>query len=376
MSTAAMLLTGGANLHVASRFAAIDADRACEKTIEQGEFMTNTSAIDRLSNKPRTRLANLPTPLEPMQNLSAQLDADIWVKRDDLTGLALGGNKVRKLEFLLGDAISSGCDAVVTFGALQSNHARQTAAACAKAELACYLILTESVPRTDALYTTGGNLLLDELFGAEIHICDTTDAAIGESIAAVEETLASRSQTGRWIPPGGSEPIGALGYVNAGVELGQQIADAGINVTDLYFASATAGTQTGLIIGLGLVGLDIDVNGVAVYQSAEATTEAVTLLAAETAGLIGADQPHADAINVISGHMGEGYGVPTDQMRDALSVFATTEGLPLDPVYSGKAAGAMISDARSNRLSADGVTLFLHTGGTPGIFAYGRDVFP
>jgi len=113
-----------------------------------------------------------------------------------------------------------------------------------------------------------------------------------------------------------------------------------------------------------------------VYQSAEATTEAVTLLAAETAGLIGADQPHADAINVISGHMGEGYGVPTDQMRDALSVFATTEGLPLDPVYSGKAAGAMISDARSNRLSADGVTLFLHTGGTPGIFAYGRDVFP
>ncbi len=327
-----------------------------------------------LTGIPRVDLATLPTPLMPAERLSERLGAEIWIKRDDLTGLAMGGNKVRKLEFLLGDAKEQGCDVVATFGALQSNHARQTAAACAALGLECHLILTRSVPRRDSLYTSNGNLLLDELFGAEIHVCENDDAAISDAVSTVERMVAGNGQTARWIAPGGSEPIGAFGYVAAGLELADQMGQLGINVSEVFHASATGGTQSGLVLGLHLAGNSAAVRGVAVYQSAPDTRSAVSLLMSESAGLLGVESPPESKIDVIDGHMGDGYGIPTDAMRNALSLFATTEGIALDPVYSGKAAGALLAAAEAGELHQATPTVFLHTGGNPGLFAYGRDI--
>ncbi len=327
-----------------------------------------------LTDIPRVDLATLPTPLMPAERLSETVGAEIWIKRDDLTGLAMGGNKVRKLEFLLGDAKSQGCDVVITFGALQSNHARQTAAACAALGLECHLILTRSVPRNDSLYTSNGNFLLDELFGAEIHVCGNDDAAIADAINTVERMVAGNGRSARWIPPGGSEPIGALGYVAAGLELAAQAAQLEINVSEVFHASATGGTQSGLVLGLHLAGSPASVRGVAVYQSASDTRSAVSLLMSECVDLLGVKSPPESTIDVIDGHMGEGYGIPTDAMRNALSVFATTEGIALDPVYSGKAAGALLAAAEAGELDESTPTVFLHTGGNPGLFAYGRDI--
>jgi D-cysteine desulfhydrase family pyridoxal phosphate-dependent enzyme len=314
---------------------------------------------------PRAGLGHWPTPLEPCPRLSDELGVEVWVKREDCSGLGLGGNKVRKLDFLLGSATAG--DVVITFGALQSNHARQTAAACARLGLECHLILSPVVPRHDELYTTSGNVLVDRLLGAHLHVTD-------DPVRTFEQVAAALEGRTTWvIPAGGSDASGALGYVAAAEEWTRQSREMGAEPTVVVVASSTGGTQAGTLVGLKRVSARARVIGVGVYQSPEATCEAVATLAAGAAAELGIGPPAPSAIEVTGEFLGEGYGIPTPEMVKALALFARTEGLVLDPVYSGKAAAALVALARRGDLASERV-LFIHTGGAPGLFAYGPGV--
>jgi D-cysteine desulfhydrase family pyridoxal phosphate-dependent enzyme len=331
---------------------------------------TLAGALDRF---PRVALATLPTPLDAAPRLSAELGAEVLIKRDDLTGLGLGGNKVRKLEFLLGAALSEGCDTVVTFGALQSNHARQTAAACARLGLRCELVLTRAVPRDGASYLHGANVLLDELFGAHCSVVDNDDDALAAAVDGVRAGVAERGGRAHWIPPGGSDAVGTLGYVVAGLELAGQLAAVGTTPSDVVVGVSTGGTQAGLLVGLRAAGVDATVRGVAVYRDAGRTRDAVTELVAAVDGLLGTATPAGDVV-ITDRFRGPGYGLPTAGMADAVRTVARAEGIALDPVYSGKAADALVTWCRERELGG-GPVVFVHTGGAPGLFAY-PDVFP
>lgn len=314
---------------------------------------------------PRAGLGHWPTPLESCPRLSEELGVEVWVKREDCSSLGLGGNKVRKLDFLLGSAAAG--DAVITFGALQSNHARQTAAACARLGLECHLILTPVVPRRDELYTTSGNVLLDRLLGAHLHLTEDPVRTFDE----VARTLEGRTT---WvIPAGGSDATGALGYVAAAEEWTRQARAVGEEPTVVVVASSTGGTQAGTLVGLKRMSARARVIGVGVYQSPEATCEAVGSLVTAAAAELGIGAPPEHAIEVTGEFLGGGYGIPTPEMVEALALFARTEGLVLDPVYSGKAAAALVALARRGDLGGERV-LFVHTGGAPGLFAYGTEV--
>ncbi|HEX2313409.1 MAG TPA: D-cysteine desulfhydrase family protein [Thermomonospora sp.] len=330
-----------------------------------------TASPDALARFPRVALGHWPTPLERCDRLSELLGGlEIWIKRDDCTGLALGGNKTRKLEFLLGRALAEGHDTVVTFGAVQSNHARQTAAACARLGLRCEVLLTRMVPRTDTLYETSGNLLLDGLLGAGVRFVDGPDA-IAAALADIGPAYV--------IPTGGSDPTGALGYVNAAHELTAQLtpahgASGGPGRVDrVVVATSTAGTAAGLCVGLAQAGLGTRVDAVAVYRSVEETTRALDRLVDETAGLLGVPAP-AGGREVHGDWLGPGYGVATPEMTEAVRMFARTEGVLLDPVYSGKAAAGLAGLVRSGRIGAGETVVFWHTGGAPGLFVYPDDL--
>ncbi|MFC9972359.1 D-cysteine desulfhydrase family protein [Spirillospora sp. NPDC127200] len=329
--------------------------------------------IDVLAPFPRFPLGHLPTPLEPAPRLSEALGGpEIWIKRDDCTGLALGGNKTRKLEFLIGQALAEGHDTVVTFGAVQSNHARQTAAACARAGLRCELLLTRSVPRGDTLYETSGNVLLDGLLGARVRIVDGLD----DTIKALEEIGPACV-----IPPGGSNATGALGYVAAGLELAAQLDRAGApgangqapeppeRVDRVVVATSTTGTAAGLVLGLAHAGAAATVEAICVYEPADVTAASLDALLEETAELIGVPVPAAGR-SVRDDWFGPGYGVPTPEMAEAVRLFARTEGVLLDPVYSGKAAAGLVGLVRAGVIGADETAVFWHTGGSPGLFVY------
>jgi L-cysteate sulfo-lyase len=328
--------------------------------------MPDTARIEA----PRAPLTDLPTPLQRCGRLGARLGVDLLVKRDDLTGLGLGGNKVRKLEFLLGATMAEGCDTVVTFGALQSNHARQTAAACAALGLHCELVLTRAVPLTGASFDRSGNVLLDELFGATVHVVPHDDDELARTVESVRAAIETRGSRARWVPPGGSDPVGTLGYVLAGLELAEQARALGLAIADVVLATSTGGTQAGLVTGLRLGGCDATVHGVAVYRDGDRTTGAVRELTHGVAKLLDRPAvPDADVV-VVEGWRGEGYGIPTDAMWDAVATFARTEALVLDPVYSGKAAAMLLDGCAAGRLGRDGAVAFVHTGGSPGLFAY------
>ncbi|REE98862.1 D-cysteine desulfhydrase family protein [Thermomonospora umbrina] len=313
---------------------------------------------------PRRPLGHWPTPLERCERLSALLGGpEIWIKRDDCTGLAVGGNKTRKLEHLLGRAVADGHTTVVTFGAVQSNHARQTAAACARLGLRCELLLTRSVPRADALYETSGNVLLDGLLGARVRF-----------VTGPEDITAALDEIGPAyvIPTGGSNALGALGYVDAAFEFAEQAADR-VSVDRIVVATSTAGTAAGLCVGLAEAGLRTRVEAVAVYRSVEETEAALEDLVAETAGLLGVAAPRGGR-TVHGDWLGPGYGVATPEMTEAVRMFARAEGVLLDPVYSGKAAAALVGLVRSGRIGADETVVFWHTGGAPGLFVYPDDL--
>lgn len=334
------------------------------------------SALERY---PRFPLLEGPTPIQRLARLEAMLGegaggARLWVKRDDLTGVGGGGNKLRKLEFLIGEALEQGCDTFVTTGGLQSNHARQSAAAAARADLACELMLGDVVPRYDADYRANGNLLLDDLFGATIH-----RLAPGEDVLKAAKARAQvLRQLGRKpyvVGSGGSSPVGTLGYARCAGEILDQEAACGLRFAAIIVPNGSAGTQAGLVSGLTAAGDVPDrVLSFTVLAPLDKAVKDTRSLAAESLHLIAPDRGlPAGAITVDGSQLGEAYGMPTEAMIHAVRLMARSEGVLLDPVYSGKAFAGMLERAHTGGWR-DRDVLFVMTGGTPGLFAY-RDTF-
>jgi len=297
---------------------------------------------------------------------------DLWVKRDDCTGLAFGGNKVRKLEYLLGEATAQGADTIITTGALQSNHARQTAAAAARLGLRCELVLPRLVPRSSWSYEHNGNLLLDRLFGAEVFVVDdVSEAAL--TIQARIQATAEHGGIAYAIVPGGSTRTGALGYVNAALELLEQADAVGLRIGRIVLAVATGGTLAGLLAGLALARRPIPVTGVCVAYSEAHTRQGVEALFESLARELNIAVRLPDSLELTDAFLGAGYGVPTPESEDAVALVARREGLLLDPVYTGKAMAALAAASRSGRVSAADGVVFLHTGGAPALFAYAQE---
>lgn len=316
------------------------------------------------------------TPLQPLDRLREQVapaGPRLWIKRDDLTGLALGGNKTRKLEYLVADALAQDADVLVTVGAAQSNHARQTAAAAAAAGLDSVLVLRVP-PGSSRDYLGSGNLLLDRILGARVELVPEDGP---ESPAdAYQRVLAELRESGRrpyGIPSGGSTPIGALGYLGSFAEaiagLGRPGAPGKLDA--IVVASGSAGTQAGLVAGATLLDQPVGVLGVAVSPDVEALQDHVASLALETVRLFRDDVAvPADRVRVDGRFVGEGYGIPADDTIEAIRLFAQTEGILLDPVYTGKAAAGLVSLLRDGSYGPEQDVLFVHTGGAPALFAH------
>ena len=321
----------------------------------------------------RIRLAHLPTPLEPLPRLSEELGLDLWIKRDDCTGLAGGGNKTRKLEFLLGAAFEQDADTLVTQGAVQSNHVRQTAAAAAAHGLACEIILEERTGSKATDYVGNGNVLLDRLFGANLR----TVPGGTDMVAELEKTAAEvRARGGKpyVIPGGGSNPTGALGYVDCAREIVVQADEMDLEVHRIVTATGSAGTHAGLVAGLAVMGADIPVLGIGVRAPKDKQEANVFKLAEETAALLG--QPGRvtrEQVVADCDYVGEGYGLIDQGVIDALTLAARLDGIVLDPVYSGKAMKGLIALARAGQFKGETV-VFLHTGGAQGLFGYQTEI--
>ena len=324
-----------------------------------------------LARFPRIRLGHMPTPLEPMENLSRHLGGPrLWIKRDDCTGLSTGGNKTRKLEYLMAEAIGQNADIVITQGATQSNHARQTAAAAAKLGLACLILLEDRTGYADAAYTQSGNVLMDKLHGADV----SRRPGGADMQAEMEAAAAELRAAGRRpyvIPGGGSNPVGALGYVNAALELLAQATAMDLRIDHLVHATGSAGTQAGLVAGLVALNSGIPVLGIGV-RAPKAKQEAnVLALAERTAvhlGLPGIIRPEHVVANC--DYVGQGYGIPTEGMVEAVKLVAEKEGILLDPVYSGKGMAGLIDLIGKGQFGKDENVVFLHTGGQVGLFGY------
>jgi D-cysteine desulfhydrase len=313
-------------------------------------------------SRPRLALAALPTPLEHAPRLSEQLGVEVWLKRDDVGSLGLMGNKVRKLEFLLGDALAQGARAVVTLGAPQSNHARTTAAACARVGLRAVLVMRGS----DGGGAATGNLLLDALFGADVRYAGTDDWA---ALAALVEEIAAELD-GYAMPAGGSSPVGALGFAAAYEELLAQLDAAGVEPARVYHASTSGGTHAGLMLGHALAGRGPVPLGFDVGRIVDDPRGLIAWLANEAAALLGADVALSESdVHLDMSQLGEAYGAFTDAATEAIRLVARTEGVVLDPVYSGKAMAGLVADAHAGRV--DGPVVFWHTGGGPSVFAEG-----
>lgn len=322
-----------------------------------------------LDQLPRHSLGFFPTPLHPLPNLSKQLGGPtLWVKRDDQTGLATGGNKTRKLEFLVGEALRANADTLITIGAPQSNHARQTAAAAAKAGLKSALVLRGTAPADRT-----GNILIDDLIGAEIFW--TGRRADVEALNEVADELRARGQRPYVIPLGGSNPIGAVGYVTAMLEMIEQARAIGVQFDAIAFATSSGGTQSGLVIGARIAAYTGRVLGISVDHRADHLVPLLIDLATATARRI--DQSfafNARDFDVNDRYLGGGYAVMGRPEREAIRLCAQTEGLLVDPVYTGRALAGLIDLIRSGEFKRDQNVLFWHTGGTPALFAYAKQL--
>jgi L-cysteate sulfo-lyase len=323
-----------------------------------------------LSRFPRVRLGHSPTPLEPMPALSRTLGGpNLFIKRDDCTGLATGGNKTRKLEFLMGEAREQGAEVVITQGAVQTNHGRQTAAAAARLGMACEILLERRVREPEPGYEVQGNVLLDRMFGATLSFHEPGDMN-ARALARTEE-VRSQGRKAYFIPGGGSNPVGALGYVDCALETLQQANSMGLRIDYLVHATGSTGTQAGLLAGLEGANTGIPVLGISVRQPKQRQEEAVYALAQATAELIGV-KGGIDRSRVVAyaDYVGEGYGIPTPAMVEAVALTARCEGLLLDPVYSGKGMAGLIDLIRKGFFRREDNVVFLHTGGATALFAY------
>ncbi len=337
-----------------------------------------TPALSPVAHKRRVPLAQLPTPLHEAPRLREALGGParcpkLLLKRDDLTGLALGGNKARKLEFLIGDALEQQATVVVTTGAAQSNHARMTAAAARAAGLGVELVLT-----TEPNPPVQGNLLLDRLFGATVHyIPPPADPALATSdeeeakVAQVMTSLEARGERPYLIPVGGSSGVGVLGYFTATSELMTQLEEQHDRPARIYFASGSRGTQAGITLGAKHFGAPYQVYGVAVSGGESFKRERALRIANEAATIAGIGTRVAESDLVTDqNYIGPGYGIPTDACLEAIRLLAQSEGILLDPVYTAKAMAGLIDHVRRRTLDPSSSVVFVHTGGVPALFAH------
>ena len=325
-----------------------------------------------LSGFPRLPLLDGPTPIQELMRLNAGLGGvRIFAKRDDFMPIGGGGNKLRKLEFLLGQATAEGADTIITVGARQSNHARLTAAAAARTGFACELVLPRVVARSDEDYVHNGNVLLDNLFGARVHDLDA-DADVAGFVAERVEALARQGRKAYFAPVGGSNAIGCLGYAACALEIEEQIAEVGVKFCRVVVANGSSGTHAGLAAGFALTPIGAAfVKSYAVYHPADKTAKITLGIARDVLALIGPGCTLGDGDIVVDGaHRGEGYGIPTAGMIDAVRLMARKEGLLLDPVYSGKAFAGLMHDIHNGAYGPGDAVLFVMTGGQPGLFAY------
>ena len=333
--------------------------------------MTSTDAFaapDWLAALPTVPLGHWPTPLEPLPRLTAELGGpQIWIKRDDCSGLATGGNKTRKLEYLFADAQQHGADTIVSYGAVQSNHARQTAAACAKLGIECHLLLSRRVDRSDQNYMRNGNMLFNHLLNAHIHTFELDDFEEGR--LSILNTLEQQGKTVYQIPAGGSNAIGALGYSRCINELMWQ---APFTPTQIVHASASAGTQAGLVFGNAAQDYGVDILGINVFHPDPDT------LRQRITGLLRSMQDRFSAVQSVEklpihinhAYFGDAYGQPTRASLDAIKMFASLEGILLDPVYSSKAAAGLIDQVALGNFDRHEHVVFIHTGGAAALSAY------
>jgi 1-aminocyclopropane-1-carboxylate deaminase/D-cysteine desulfhydrase-like pyridoxal-dependent ACC family enzyme len=314
---------------------------------------------------PREPLAALPTPLHPLRRFGAAIGAEVWIKRDDAGPVGLAGNKVRKLEFVLGAARADRADAIVIVGAEQSNACRAAAAACAQLGLRCVLVLSGDEPDRAA-----GNLLLDRLYGAEVRFAGTTDwAALAEAATRADDELRAAGATPWRLPAGASSPLGAVGFAVAFFELLVQLDAAGLEPAALVHASSSGGTQAGLMAGRRLAGRGPLIHGIGVAADIHPDMPAAFVeLANGALALLGSDETVGpEELSLDMGFLGPGYAVPTDEANAAILLLARTEGIVCDPVYSGKALAALVAAGRAGEL--DGPVVFWHTGGWHALFA-------
>ena len=331
-----------------------------------------TSKIEAFA---RLGLAQLPTPLQKLSRLSVHFGGpQIWAKRDDETGLGLGGNKLRKLEYVLYDAIAKGADTLVSGGVVQSNSQRLVAAAAAKLGLQCHLAVFHGrVDPPAAEYTYSGNAYLNRLFGATLHDVPWTGDR-NAAIAALSETLQEQGKTTYQVPYGVSSPLGAIGYARAFHEIMDQALAQGMKPATIVHCSGSGGTQAGLIAGMSGSEFDVEILGIDIDAEPERVRSDVRELAKKCARLLGGEVDDND-VRVVAGYAGSAYGVPHQETLAAMSLLGRLEGMVLDPVYTGKAMAGLIAMLREGRWSADDHIVFIHSGGTPAVFAYG-DIAP
>lgn len=324
----------------------------------------------KIENLPRLPLAILPTPLDDAPRLSEQLGVRVLIKRDDLTGFALGGNKVRKLEFLVADALAQNADVLVTGGGPQSNHARVTAAAARKAGLDVTLIFFGEPPAE-----VNGNLLLDDLLGAEIVYTHTDDRSQTEpTMERVAQELRKQGHKPYLIPRGGSTPLGCVSYILAVQELLEQLEARRIKADAMFVATGSCGTHAGILAGLDFCGAAIPLYGITVSRSADESGARIKALLKETAEFLGRPPVPAEREIILKdAYLGAGYGIITPEAREAINQVARLEGIFLDPVYTGKAMAGMMDLARRGEIARDSTIVFWHTGGAPGLFGHAED---
>lgn len=321
---------------------------------------------------PRFKVASLPTPLQPLRNLANSLElTNLWIKRDDMTGIEFGGNKTRKLEFVIGDALEKGADTVVTTGAVQSNHCRQTAAVAAQAGLRCILLLAGEEPEEAT-----GNLLLDKLYGAEIkYFPEDEFLALDERMTSIMATLEEFGLKPYGIPPGAFMPVGCLGYINAMQELSEQCEEAGFYPDKILVPTGTGGTLAGMIIGAELVDIQAEIIGVSVLFGAEQLGTRIK----EMIGRVLEEYPNymdpfSPSFQVDDRFIEDGYGIVTSGVKSAIKMFAKMDAIILDPTYTAKAGLTLMRMALGGEIEKGSNVLFWHTGGSPALFNLGDSV--
>ena len=324
-----------------------------------------------LARFPRRRYTEGWTPLEHLPLLTQLLDGPhVFIKRDDLLGLSAGGNKTRKLEFLVADALKQGADTLITVGAVQSNHCRLTLAAAVKEGLKCRLVLEQRVPNSYNPDASGNNFLFRLLGVEKITVVDLgTD--LNAAMQAEAEELAASGRKGYIIPGGGSNPLGTLGYVACAQEILGQAFQKGLQFDHLVCASGSGGTHSGILVGMRAMGSRIPITGISVRRPVSEQEGLIGGLARKTREFLGLPaEPVEGELKIFDDYVGPGYSIPTPEMAEAVRTFARTEGILLDPVYTGKAAAGLLDLIRKGHFKKGEKVLFLHTGGSPGLYAY------